>query len=78
MLVCPRPDKQMFFCYRDARRAIRRIAAQKGYVLEVYRCGQHLHLTKAAAVVDLSVEPVGQGSARTRYLNQTAAFRRWA
>lgn len=44
--MCPRPDKDVFHSWRDARRAVRRVLAQSGYRLKPYTCGDHLHLTK--------------------------------
>lgn len=77
MLYCARPDKEMFFCYRDARRAARRIRKQAGYPLMPYRCGEHLHLTKDSSVSPGVVEPV-QTFRQARFLNRPTRLRRVA
>ena len=76
MLYCA-PDKEMFFCYRDARRAARRIHKQAGYSLTPYRCGEHLHLTKVQIVGTTVVEPI-RTFRRSRFLNRPARLRRVA
>jgi hypothetical protein len=69
-VTCPRPDKDVFWSWRDARRAVRRIRAQEKRWLEPYLCEDHLHLTKVDAptpIMDLRErKPL-----RHRYLNRT-------
>lgn len=74
--MCPRPDKDLFHTWRDARRAARRVLAQQGYRLRPYTCGDHLHLTKDTR--SLPQSPAVRRLIAHRYLNRPAPTRRVA
>ena len=68
-MTCPRPDKDVFRSWRDARRAVRRIMAQEGHRLRPYACGDHLHLT-SQGVATPKVVDLRERRRRHRYLNR--------
>ncbi len=68
-MSCPRPDKDVFHSWRDARRGARRVLAQSGYRLMPYVCGDHLHLTKDERPLPQS--PSLRRLVSHRYLNRS-------